>query len=172
MKPMPYSLIAAALTASLALTAAAPALADPLPAPTGEVILTVSGAIANTNGEGTAAFDRAMLEALGTAAITTSTTWTEGTPTFTGVPAAAVMAAVGAGGQTAVANALDDYTQSIPITTLAESGALLAFAMDGEPLPADRAPLWIVWPRDAKPELATEAMDSFWVWQLVRFDVR
>ncbi|MDH3537347.1 MAG: hypothetical protein OER87_16515, partial [Gammaproteobacteria bacterium] len=52
------------LALSVSLTPVA-TLADSLQAPTGKVILTVSGKIANTNAGDRAEFDREMLEALG-----------------------------------------------------------------------------------------------------------
>ena len=53
-----------------------PALAADLPAPTGPVILTVSGAISNTNAGDTAEMDLEMLRALESRAFTTTTIWT------------------------------------------------------------------------------------------------
>ncbi len=59
-------------------TSAALVNAADLAKPAGEVVLTVSGAITNTNGEGKVAFDLEMLKALPVTTFKTKTTWTEG----------------------------------------------------------------------------------------------
>ena len=79
------------------------AFAAPLAKPTGAVVLTVTGAISETNAPGKAEFDQAMLDALGAEELTTSTEWTEGTPTFEGVRFSKVLDAVGASGTTVLA---------------------------------------------------------------------
>ena len=59
--------------------------APPLGEPRGEVILTVTGGIGITNGDGVARLDREALLGMGTAELTTSTPFTEGVSTFMGV---------------------------------------------------------------------------------------
>lgn len=71
---------------------------EPLPTPTGPVLLTVSGAIEHTNGPGRAEFDQAMLEELGTTALETHTVLTNGLQRYEGVPLAAVLRRIGARG--------------------------------------------------------------------------
>ena len=89
--------------------------ADALPRPTGAVVLTVSGSIANTNVNSEARFDRAMLEKLGVRTLRTSTIWTTGIKTFEGVLVRDVMKAVGAKGTEVRAVALNDYAVTIPM---------------------------------------------------------
>jgi hypothetical protein len=48
----------------------------------GKKILKISGKISNTNGDSIAAFDRAMLEALGMVALETTTPWFTGKVRF------------------------------------------------------------------------------------------
>lgn len=146
---------------------AAPVHAEPLPAPSGEAVLTVEGAVANANRDGAAVFDRAMLERLGLHTLRTGTTWTEGVTTFEGVLARDVLAAAGASGDTVVAVALNDYRIDIPASDFREYDVLLAMRMDGKELTArDKGPLWIVYPRDDHPELQNGRSDHRWVWQL------
>ena len=66
--------LAAAVVAPPARALAAP----PLGEPRGEVILTVTGRIDVTNGDGVARLDRELLLGMGTAELTTSTPFTEG----------------------------------------------------------------------------------------------
>ena len=73
-----------------------PARAADLAKPQGKVILTLSGLIKETNGEGVAEFDIAMLEALGLKSFTTTTPWYTGAVTFEGVRMAALLDRVGA----------------------------------------------------------------------------
>jgi hypothetical protein len=149
------------------------ASAGQMPAPEGPVVLTVTGAIANTNGKGRAAFDRAMLESLGLAELATSTPWTDGTPVFRGVPMARLLDAVGATGATVHAVALNSYAIDVEVEELRRYPVLLAMEQDGKPLRIrDRGPLWIVYPRDQHAELRGAAHDFKWIWQLKSLEVR
>ena len=158
----------------LALALAAPALAgEPLPQPSGRVILTISGAIENTNGSGVARFDRAMIERLGVTEINTSTSWTDGVTRFEGVLARDLLDAVGASGDQISARALNDYVIDIPFSDFESYDVLFAFRMDGIDLtPRDKGPLWIVYPRDRHAELRNQKVDAKWIWQLVKLDVQ
>jgi len=164
--------LAAAILAML--VAATPAAATaPLPQATGEVVLTVTGAIARTNGDGAAEFDQAMLEEIGSARLATSTPWTDDVPEFEGVPMAALLDAVGAAGTVAVATALDGYSVELPIAELRTYPVLLAMRMNGEPLSVrDRGPLWVVYPRDQLPEFRDARHDAKWIWQLRSLEIR
>jgi len=70
--------------------AAGPALASGLAAPTGEVVLTISGDIDKTNASDGAEFDIAMLRQFPARAIDTTTYWYEGMQHFKGVSVVAV----------------------------------------------------------------------------------
>jgi hypothetical protein len=158
---------------AMALAAASAVATEPLRQPEGEVVLTVTGAIARTNGDGTADFDMAMLEAIGTARLATSTSWTDGVSEFEGVPMAALLDAVGAAGTVAVATALDGYTVELPIDELRAHPVLLATRMNGERLSVrERGPLWVVYPRDQVPEFQDIRHDAKWIWQLRRLEIR
>jgi hypothetical protein len=145
----------------------------PLPKPSGAIVLTVTGAITNTNAPGRAEFDLPMLEALGTATVTTTTSWTDGPQRFEGVPAARLLAALGATGAVARATALNDYAAEIPLDMIEEYPVLLAFRQNGKALTArDKGPLWMVFPRDDHPSLDDPRVDLLWVWQLNAIEVR
>lgn len=156
----------------LALVAlAVPAAAAPLAKPTGPVVLTVTGAIAETNAPGKAEFDQAMLDALGPDEIVTATEWTEGQQRFSGVRFSKVLDAVGAKGTTVLARALNDYSGEIPVAVIRDYPVLIASKVGGAPLAADKAPLWIVYPLDDFPALR-DRKDLLWAWQLATLDVR
>lgn len=146
--------------------------AKALPKPAGKVILRVEGAIQSTNDGETAAFDRAMLEALGTRTLRTTTPWTEGVVTFEGVLARDLLAVVGARGSAVRAEALNDYAVEIPVSDFTRYDVLLALKMNGRTMRVrDKGPIWIIYPRDAHPELNTLQANAKWVWQLHRIRV-
>jgi hypothetical protein len=141
--------------------------------PTGEVVLTVSGAIANTNGDNKAAFDLDMLKALPVTTFKTKTTWTEGEKSFTGVSMQALLAAVGSTGTVAKSIALNDYGVDVPVTDAVSDGPIVAYLMDEQAMSVrDKGPLWIVYPFDAKAEYRTEETYAKSIWQLSRIELK
>jgi len=152
----------------LAFSAAiSPVWAAELAAPTGEVVLTISGAIANTNGEGTAAFDLAMLDALPQRTTTAVTPWYTGEQTFSGVILSDLLDAVGATGTLAQVVALNDYSAEIPFEDFETAPVILATRLNGETLSVrDKGPLFVIYPFDLDPELYNEVVFSRSVWQV------
>lgn len=147
--------------------AATPSASAPLPMPTGEPILAVSGQIANANDGSVARFDLAMLESIGTVTLTTKTPWYDDVVEFEGVPMIALMEAVGAVGTEVVATALNDYRATIPMSDFERYPVVLAFKRDGKPMPIrDKGPLFIIYPFDSHPELRNEQHYSRSVWQV------
>lgn len=159
------------LALALVLTSAT-VRAEELSAPTGDVVLTVTGDIGATNGDGAARFDRPMLEAMGGETVTTSTLWTEGVPSFTGVSLHTLLDRLGVVDGTLVATALNDYAVEIPVSDAVEGGPIIAYAMDGQPMSVrDKGPLWIIYPFDADPSYRTEVIYSRSIWQVDRIEV-
>lgn len=145
--------------------------AEPLPPPTGPVLLTLSGKIEQTNVGHEAQFDRQMLEALGHASFTTGHSLSNKPQLFEGVPLRAVLDRVGVSGTTMLASALNRYRVSIPLEDL-KYDPLIAMRADGQELKLrDKGPLWIVYPRDSHSALQTQTFDSRWIWQLNKLDV-
>lgn len=150
-----------------------PGLAEQLPSPDGEPILTISGEVEFTNRSDAAVFDRDMLEALGMETITTKTPWYDEPVTFEGVPLDELMEVVGAKGDRVVAVALNDYTTEIPISDFEEHGTLLALKRDGEYMPIrDKGPLFIVYPYDSDAELQDQIYYGRSAWQLYQLIVK
>jgi hypothetical protein len=161
------------LFCAVCFVAVGPAWGEELPQPKGDVILAVGGLIENRNSPEGALFDRAMLEALGTEKLRTSSPWTEGVVEFEGVPARTVMRAVGAAGKRVLASALNDYEIDIPLQDFEDYPVLFALKMNGQDLTVpDRGPIWIVYPRDDYPELRNESVNARWVWQLSGLTVK
>lgn len=149
------------------------ALAEALPEPDGAVILTVTGSIERTNGDGTARFDLAMLQAMDPVAIETTTIWTEGVQSFRGVPLSRLLAALEAEGEVIAASALNDYMVEIPLADAVEGGPILAFEQNGRLLSVrDKGPLWVIYPYDSVPQYQTETVYVRSIWQLARLEIR
>ena len=141
--------------------------------PVGPVILTVSGNIDGVGAGPVVRLDRAMLEALGTTKLKTSTAWTAGEEEFEGVLVRDLLEAVGAEGTLVIATALNDYVATIPLRELYDYPVLLALKMNGEYLQLrDKGPIWIVYPRDQFAELRNSMVDKNWVWQLSELEIR
>lgn len=162
-------------TLAFLIPAAAPTLlaADPLPVPAERPILTITGKISNTNKEGAAQFDRAMLEKLGMVRVETSTPWYQGAVVFEGVRLDALMETVGATGERVVAIALNDYTTEIPIQDFKKYGTILALKRGGEYMPVrDKGPLFIIYPFDSNPELKSQTYYGRSAWQVAQLVVK
>lgn len=147
------------------------AMAQDFSAPKSDVILTVSGQISQTNGDGTLSLDATQFASLPQHKFTTSTTWTEGTPTFEGVLLKDLIAAVGATGVTITLTALNDYRISMPTADAHDDGPLLAYLMNGKPMSLrEKGPVWLVYPYDANADYRTEQAYARSIWQLDRID--
>lgn len=147
-------------------------LAKDLPMPEGDVLLTVTGAIKNTNAGEAAIFDRAMLEALPTVTIRTHTIWTEGLQTFTGVPLVDLAEAVGTDAEKLRATAVNDYAVTIPGEDWVEGGPIIAYLNNGAPMRLrDKGPLWVIYPYDSKAAYQSEVAYSRSIWQLDRIEM-
>jgi hypothetical protein len=141
---------------------------DPLPKPEGPVVLTVLGRVALHNtADGKAEFDLAMLQALPRSEFSTSTIWTDGLQNFAGVRIADLLARLGSDAAEIDAAAGNDYEFRFPVSDAVAHDAIIAYERNGAPLPADnKGPLWIVYPYDRDPVLATERFTSQSVWNL------
>lgn len=159
-------------TFAIAALGLAPAMANALDAPTGEVVLTITGNITETNNGDQADFDIEMLEALGTESFESTTQWTEGTPTFKGPSLKTVLDAVGAGSTELRATALNDYSIEMDAGTDGFPGPVIATKMNGEPMSVrSKGPLWLVYPYDLDPKFQSEVVFSNSIWQLRSINV-
>jgi len=149
------------------------AYAASLAVPKDRPILTITGKIDVTNKDGTAQFDRAMLEALGLDTIETTTPWYEGKVKFEGVSLDKLMKQVGAKGERVSVIALNDYATEIPIADFAKYNVILAIKRDGEYMPVrDKGPLFIVYPYDSNPELKSQTYYARSAWQVAKIEVK
>ena len=148
------------------------ALADGLPAPTGDEILEITGKIANTNADGAADFDMAMLAALPQRTTVTTSPWYDGKQTFAGPLGWALLNQIGATGTTLKVTALNDYVTEIPVGDFKDYQVILATSLNGEAMSVrDKGPIFIIYPFDEKPELYNQKYFSRSVWQIKEIDV-
>lgn len=139
--------------------------------PAGEPVLTVTGAVSETNDGGNAVFDMAMLEALAGRTGTMETPWTEGQVEFSGPFLREILKAAGAKGANLKIKALNDYAADVPAED-AELDTILATKMNGKPMSVrDKGPLMLVYPFDEDKALYNEKYFGRSVWQIKEIEV-
>ncbi|WP_417720553.1 molybdopterin-dependent oxidoreductase [Salipiger sp.] len=140
--------------------------------PAGPVLLTVDGAIAPSRDGRAVRLDREMMMSLGVETIHTTTIWTEGEQTFTGMPLVNLLDALGVSSGTLKAVAVNDYAVEIPVTDAVEGGPIIAWERNGSTMSVrDKGPLWLVYPFDSVPAYQSEVIYSRSIWQLDRITV-
>ncbi|QCM12298.1 oxidoreductase [Agrobacterium tumefaciens] len=160
------------LSAFLSLVWLSCAEAGTIAKPQGKPILTISGNITNTNAEGSAQFDRDMVEALGMVTVETTTPWHDGRVRFDGVSLAKLMDIVGAKGTTVTAVALNDYVSTIPVEDFKKFNVILAIKLDGNYMTVrEKGPLFVIYPYDSDPELQKQTYYSRSAWQVAKLIV-
>jgi hypothetical protein len=149
-----------------------PAQAVELPAPGGPVVLTINGAIVEKNGDGGAAFDQAMLDALPQRTTVTQTPWYDQEQSFSGVLLKSLLDRVGAQGTSITVTAINDYSAEIPFEDFAKDPVILASRLNGSLLSVrDKGPLFVIYPFDLDPDLNNEVLYGRSVWQVTSITV-
>lgn len=162
----------ASIAVLVATVAASPGQAEDLARPAGDVVLTISGAIENTNDNDVAVFDIAMLEQLPGRITQTQTPWYDGAHKFSGPLGWALLSAVGAHGTMLHVTAINDYVTDIPVSDLKDYEVILATRLDGEPMSVrDKGPLFVIYPFDEKPALNNEVYYGRSAWQVKSIEV-
>lgn len=155
-----------ALPALMLMLVAGTAAAGELPPAQGPVLVTIAGAVANSNRgpvepftdaffayheiafTRAAEFDLAGLESLGMHELTASYPNWPGESRFEGPWLRDVLAAAGATGERLRVVALDGYAAEVPLSDLDQHQAMLAIKRDGRYLGiGGRGPAWLVYPR-------------------------
>ena len=116
--------------------------------------------------------DKAALESMGEQSFETTTIWTEGVQSFTGVSLVALLQSLGVSEGVLLASAINDYTVEIPVSDAVENGPIIAYERNGKDMSIrDKGPLWVVYPYDANIDYQTEVVYSRSIWQLDRIEV-
>jgi len=145
---------------------------DPVPAPSGKVVLTLKG-VATTNVGKTLQFDLATLEKLGTVEYEVFDRQAEGHDVrFSGPLLRTVLAVAGADGATLHCIALNDYAVDVPAGDADEFPVLLATRADDKPMSvAHYGPTRFIYPTEGY-QLDKTVYDPRWIWQLDTIVVR
>lgn len=144
---------------------------EPVPAPAGTPLITVTGAVGVANQGGTVALDRRTLARLSQVELRTYEPWVKRDLTFRGVWLADVLALAGAPRTSAVrVTALDDYTVDFTAAELRAGGILLATSDgDGAEIPVeDGGPTRVVFERGLRAGVNADQ----WIWSLRSIEVR
>jgi len=133
-------------------------------------VLVIDGKVA---GGKPVAFDLGKLKSLPVTRVTTMTPWTDGENFFEGVRVRDLLDRLGAAGTMLLADAIDDYQTPIPMEDVRDYDVIIAYAMNGKPLPRDdKGPLWIIYPYSEHSRLQKDLYFSRSVWQLNRLTVQ
>jgi len=143
----------------------------PLPAPTGETEIVITGDLALPNVEDRGEVNLALFDQFGSVAISVDDPFERRTLNFQAVPADTFLGAFGIAPDAAITwSALDNYEVSLTRSQLANEGAYIAFRTgDGAPLPINEGgPARIVFP-DPSGEIGSEP--NLWIWSISRLAV-
>jgi len=152
---------------------ATPINAEDLEKPEGEILLTVSGNISNQNHADGAVFDLQMLEAMPVTTFETETPWTEGLTKFSGVRLDYLLQIVGAEFQRMKMIAEDGYIFELDKEIDNKYPVIIAYKKNDEYMSLRQlGPLWVMFPFDDFPELATEEYRAASVWQLTQMELK
>jgi hypothetical protein len=146
---------------------------DAIPAPVGDVILTLSGDISVTNSGETLKFDMATIEQLGLVEYTVEDPWAEAQVTYTGVLMSDLKkyAGVSAAATSIQMTALDDFSVDISVADIDRWPIMLATRTNGDYMDIENAgPTRIIFPYHTEA-FELEAYNKFWIWNLKSMDV-
>lgn len=146
--------------------------APKLPAPSGPVLLTLTGRVSRGQQPAEARFDREMLERLPMQRLETTTPWAQGRRLYEGPWLRDVLAAAGAQGTRLLCRALNDYSATLPRADADQIDLMLALRIDGQPIRTrDKGPLLLIYPFDDRPDLRNPVYYGRAVWQLAAIAV-
>lgn len=154
--------------------------AEPLAAPTGRVLLTISGNIGITNsstnsdlGQAVAEFDLALLDALPQHEFNTETPWTNGMHRFSGVLLTDLLQRVDAKSPQLRALAFNEFFSEVDMSRPDLSSLLLTTRIDGRPMRIrDKGPTWLMLPLSDLKQLNNKRYHELLIWQLRTLDVK
>lgn len=149
---------------------------DPIPAPVGDVILTVTGSTEtrNVDADKSIQMDLVTLESVGLVDYTVNDPFDKKEITYRGVLMSTLLDVlqVPSTATTLHIVALNDYAVDVPIQDMRDYPVLLALKSDGEYMPiSTRGPAMLVYPYDDFT-FDQAAYNDYWIWQIASMDVR
>nr|WP_320135699.1 hypothetical protein [uncultured Amphritea sp.] len=147
-------------------------VAAPLSAPSGPVILTISGTIEHTQDGQTAKLDLATLQALESDTFEMQTRWSNSLHRYHGPRLSAILNYVGAQGSHIRLTALNDYSVEFKRQYMSQYEPIVAWSEDGKQLSIrEKGPLWLMIPHHKFPELNSEINTGRMIWQLSKIEI-
>ena len=148
---------------------------DSIPAPTGEVILTLMGDLEVTNSGDTLRLDMPTLEGFGLVKYTVNDPWLEATNSYTGVLMSDLSKVLGASGASTSIRitALDDYSVDIRLVDVEKWPILLATRINGEYMDIENSgPTRVIYPHDTFPDIDKVETKTQWIWNIKSVEFR
>ena len=153
-----------ALLSAIVAVVATPAIADE------HILLTIR--LEDDNGVDVTELTLTDLRAMPALSFTTTTNWTSGETAFTGVPLTVLLDTLGVSTGEMQLSALNEYATILPVDDPTNSGAIIAYLMNGEPMaPRDKGPLWLVYNYDSDPMYRTETIYYRSIWHLDQIEI-
>ena len=147
---------------------------DEVPAPVGDVVLTITGDIATTNDGDALSFDMETLEQIGLRRYEAYDEVGLGkNAVFEGVLMSDLLAVAGVGedADTIAAAAANDYEVDLPMSDIDKYPVLLATKIDGQHMTVEEfGPLRVVYP-SLDYEMDPAVYNPRWIWQVTDLDV-
>ncbi len=146
---------------------------EPIPAPSGDVVLTLFGDISVTNSGETLQLDMATIEQLGLVKYTVDDPWLEVRTTYTGVLMSDIKkyAGMSAAATSIQMTALDDFSVDISVADIDRWPIMLATRINGDYMDIENAgPTRIIFPYHTGT-FDLETYNKFWIWNLKSMDV-
>jgi hypothetical protein len=142
-----------------------------VPAPTGAVVVVVTGALSRPNVDSSVEFDMATLERLGLHEGVVFEPWEKIDMRFTGVALERLLDSVGASASATSIHltALDDYQVDISMAEIRSGSIILATRQDSAPIAVDKGgPTRIVY---GSGTTSGENPDQ-WIWSVAKIEIR
>ena len=146
------------------------AAGDPIPEPGSKPVLTIKGAITESNSANGVELDVETLAEMPSTDADVYEPFIKEDVTFTGVMLDDLLEIVGmeSGAGSVFMQALDDYSMELSITDVSEAGAMVAIEEDGKPIKIRHGgPARIVFLTDGKISANTD----MWIWSVNRMKV-
>jgi hypothetical protein len=146
-----------------------------VPAPKGDVVLTLDGKIGQTNAAGKLQFDMATLESIGTIQYAVDDPFAKKQIVYTGVLLSQLLKVAGAAPDSTALTlkALDDYSTDMKVSDGNKWPIIIATRADGAFMPVDKnGPLISVLPFNNFPEIDHVTYDAQWLWSLSAITVK
>lgn len=148
---------------------------DAIPAPNGEVILTVTGNISTYNNGDTLDLDMATLEKFGVVKYDIDDPWTKTTVNYSGVLLSDFLKIIGASSsaENIRITALDDYAVDITITEAQKWPVLIATQSNGEYMTvAENGPTRIIFPFGRYSDVDVVLYQDLSIWSIKSIEVK